>query len=214
VTGSFTPPNNTLLVACVELDCAEAQTITVTGGGLTWDPKVKRGQAETPTDGQCEIVTAFCATGAPMTVTARRVGTTSSSGRVSQKVYVVTVVDPITPVETVGADNEGGSTANIVDTTSLTPVLSGLLIAADWEGTLASAFDASSNLTQNTAGYAGAGSVCDGYRACDSNVPVSGNLDAAGGTAAHHKWCAILVREDLEPEPAQVYPFAITQRVG
>lgn len=201
VSASFTAPTDALLVVCVELDTADsgtpAATVTVSdSGGLTWTPQVERNGNETATGGYTGIFTARTTSATARTVTvARTYVSGSATNRVSAKVYVALGADVDgTPVDTVGANNEGGASTNNLTTTSITPGANGLMFAADcdWNqrGTMTS-----SDLTLDTADYAGAISVADGYKAVTLGVATGANFNAGGSAAAQHKWCQIIVRE-------------------
>jgi hypothetical protein len=199
VSGSFTPANTTLLVCFVEYDTHPAGdsgiTYTPSGGGLSWTQRVERTGIETATAGGSAIWTAPVSTGASMTITVTRGGgTAGGTGRVSARALVLAGYDQATPVDTVTASNEGGSGTNNLTTTSVTPGATGLLCAADTEWNALGAFEASSDLTQDTAHYAGAVSVSDGYKTCTNGVGVTANLNAAGTGTPQHKWCQIVVR--------------------
>jgi hypothetical protein len=176
-SASFTAPADALLVACVNLDGNSGGsdpfgTLTVSDtGGLTWTERVRRAEAETTDGGAAVILTARTTTSASRTVTiARGLDGGANNKRAACKLYVLTGVDVDgTPVDSVGANNEGGSGTNNLTTGSVTPGASGLLIACttDWNqlGTLTS-----TDLTLDTADYAGQISVASGYKTCTSGV--------------------------------------------
>lgn len=203
-SAAFTAPANALLVLAVQYDTRDnwsSGTRTAQdSGGLTWTVQVERLGNETTAGGASGIWTARTTSSVSRTVSFV-LGTASPStgwgtGRVSAKLYVLTAVDVDgTPVDTVGAANENGSTTNNINTTSVTPGANGLLFCSDADWNALGAFEASSDLTQDTAHYAGELSVCSGYRTCTSGVGVTGNLNASGTSAAQHKWCQIVVRE-------------------
>lgn len=206
-SASFTAPADALLVLCGEVDSNDgagarpvAADLTASdSGGLSWTQQVARAGNEAAANGMSAIFTARTTSEVARTVSL--VGgvitaTDWGTGRASAKLYVLTGVDVDgTPVDTVGASNEGGSTANSLVTTSVTPGANGLLIAADTDWNALGTYDASADLTQDTAHYTGAISVCDGYKACTSGVGVTANLNAGGTSEAQHKWCQIVVRE-------------------
>jgi len=197
VSASFTAPTDALLVACVSGDGigTDAAVITMSdSGGLAWTLRVARTWSETTDGGYSGIYTARTTSSTSRTVTM-----TASAGisakRYSIKLYVLTGVDVGgTPVDTVGANNEGGSTTNNLTTTSITPGANGLLICCDTDWNQLGVYT-SSDLTIDTADYAGAISVCSGYKTCTSGAGVTGNLNAGGTGAAQHKWCQVTVRE-------------------
>jgi hypothetical protein len=198
-SASFTAPANALLVVCVEADCVDGtdDTFTVTdSGGLTWTKRVERDGGESATGGYSGIHTARTTSAVARTVRATRTEATAFSGRISATCRVLTGADVDgTPFDAVTGSNEGGSTTNNLTTTSVTPGANGLLIVADCDFSASGAFEASSNLTQDTTTYATAVSVCDGYRTCTSGVALTANLNAFGSGGVAHKWCQLIVRE-------------------
>ena len=199
-SASFTAPTDALLIACVNADGAddtEGGTVAFSdSGGLTWTTRVMRGYSETAAGGYSGIFTARTTSSVARTATVTRNGGIGAAKRFSVKLYVLTGVDVDgTPVDTVGASNEGGSATNNLTTSSITPGANGLLVCADTDWNALGAYAASSDLTQDTAHYTGEISVCSGYKTCTSGVGVTGNLNAAGTSAAQHKWCQVTVRE-------------------
>lgn len=204
VSATFTPPDNSFLVVCAQVDTtsggSETGSVTVSGGGLTWTQRVERTGTEASSGGASSIHTARVTTGSLMTVTVTRTAATGSGGRISAKCRVLTNVDVDgTPVDAVGANNEGGDGANNINTTSLTPGADGMLVAADCDWTVGAgtntAFEAPSDgSTQDTTAYSGEIAVCDGTKLGTSGVPISMNFNAGGTGSASHKWCQIFVR--------------------
>lgn len=165
-------------------------------GGLTWTEQVTRTIDESIDGGAASIWTARTTSSTARTVDWVPTWSGVGAQRLSAKLYVLTGVDVDgTPVDTVGANNEGGSTTNNLTTSSITPGANGFLICADTDWNQLGVFDSSSDLTQDTADYTGQISVCSGYKTTLSGVGVTGNLNAAGSSAARHKWCQITVRE-------------------
>ena len=208
-SASFTAPADALLVACVSHDGDTGGggnnfgTCTVSdSGGLTWTQRVARLESEATDGGAALIFTARTTSAVSRTVTAARSAGGSQSKRASVKLYVLTGVDVDgTPVDAVTASNEGGSSTNNLNTTSVTPGGTGLLVCCDCDWNALGLFQTSSNLTGDTAHYAGEISVYSGYRTCTSGVGVSGNLNAAGTSTAQHKWCQVVVREAAAAPP-------------
>lgn len=202
-SASFTAPANALLVCCISCDGSSADggggtLLTATPsdtGTLTWTKQVERTWIETTDGAQSAIWTARTTSAVSRTVSVTR--QSAGSGvvrRTSFKVYVLTGVDVDgTPVDTVGASNEGGSATNNLTTTSVTPGASGLLVVCDTDWNAAGNL-ASSDLTVDTTTFATEISVCSGYKTCTAGVGVTGNLDAGGAGAVQHKWCQIVVR--------------------
>jgi hypothetical protein len=202
-SASFTAPADAFLVACVVLDgdtTYDPFTYTAKfsdSGGLTWTLQVLRDNMETTEGGGSAIYTARTVSSVARTASFNPTwfANTGTSLQKSVKLYVLTGVDVDgTPVDTVGANNEGGSTTNSINTTSITPGANGLLIVNDCDWSSSGAYQSSSDLTQDTADFADI-SACSGYKTCTSGVGVTGNLNAAGTGAVQHKWCQITVRE-------------------
>lgn len=202
-SAAFTAPADALLVLCGQADTSSTGDGVLTGtdsGGLTWTTRIARTGTESTAGGNSVIATARTVSAVSRTVNlvGNDPGGTNKwgTGRASAKLYVLTGVDVDgTPVDTVGAGNEGFSSTNDMTTTSITPGANGLLIVSDCEWNALGDFEASSDLTQDSAHYASAISVCSGYKTCTSGVGVTGNLNANGSSAAHHKWCQVTVRE-------------------
>jgi hypothetical protein len=214
-SASFTAPANSLLVLCANLNDSDGSAITSAvsdSGGLTWTQQVARLSTETTAGAESSIWTAVQTTSAARTVTLQWSGTaTSPPRRISGKVYVVTGADLAgTPVDTVGASNEGGSLVNDMTTTAVTPGANGLLFVNDSEWQAGGVFDASSDLTQESQSWATEFSVCSGYKACVSGVAVTANLNGNTSAGVQHKWCQIVVR--AAAEGAQTYPDASVWR--
>lgn len=206
-SASFTNPADSLIVVTVQINTstpASAVVMSVSDsvdGTTGWTEQVRRDSNETTDGGFSSIWTAIRTSSDSRTITVTWTSGGGSSGtaannRISCKAYAVTGADiGGTPVDSVTAANEGGSTTNNLNTTNVTPGATGLLFASDTDWNALGVFDASSNLTQDSADDAGRCSFCSGYRTCSSGVAVSANLNAAGASAAQHKWCQIVVRE-------------------
>lgn len=207
-SAAFTAPANSLLVAMSQTDGTSGQTPSVvfsdTGGGLTWIKRVERTASETTAGGLSVIYTAEQVSSISRQVVATFTQGSGSTLRISAKVYVVTGADiGGTPVDTVGANNEGGSGTNNLTTTSITPGATGLLMVSDCDWNQQGVFDASSDLTEDSADYSGQISVDSGYKACTSGVGVTANLNAGGAGTPQHKWCQIVVRQAATAGDAQ-----------
>lgn len=220
-SAAFTAPTNAYLVLCVEADGDGTQlptTFTVAdSGGLTWTTRPERRGGEATAGGYAGIFTARTVSSVSRTVSVTRPGDGTSTLRVSAVAYVFTGVDVDgTPVDTVGANNEGGSATNNLSTTSLTPGATGVLVAAGTEYSAAGACTSSdlkgvdSIAGSSHAEYAGAIDVMDGWKVCTSGVGVTGNLDAAGAGAVQWKWVQLIVRE-AAAGGASVVPILMRQ---
>jgi hypothetical protein len=232
-SGTFTPPNGSFLVVCLEWDTAATGAkedfnfaITNSGTALTWTQQVVRTGLETTAGAGSGIYTAPMPTGAAISVTATKINDTGAAsigtGRISMKVYVVTGVDLAgTPVDSVTANNEGGSTTQALTLTSLTPAADGMQFVADTDWNVTGVIT-SSDLTLDHAEYTTPSSqidVADGYRTVTAGVPVASHI-TAGGAGPQHKWTQILVRSAVPtvlPGP-NVIPFprrmSIQQRMA
>lgn len=216
VSASFTAPTDALLVMTAQYDTTSGWTggtrTASDSGGLTWTTQVERIGNETTAGAGSGIWTARTTSSTSRTATFA-LGTASPGGgnhwgsaRVSCKLYVLTGVDVDgTPVDTVGASNEGGSTTNNLNTTNVTPGANGLLVASNSEWNVLGVMT-SSNLTIDSANYTSAISVASGYRTCSSGVALSANFDSPPGTP-QHKWCQIVVREAAAVGTTRGMPF-------
>jgi hypothetical protein len=196
-SASFTAPANSLIVLISMGDSSGSTDTTITpsltvGSALTWILQVARNGSETAVNGTTHIHTAVATTSEARTV---RVTSSNDTQRRACKIYVITgATIGGTYVDTVGANNEGGSITNDLTTSSITPSADGLLIVGDtdWQalGELTS-----SDLTLTTANYEGAISVACGYKTTTSGVGVTANLNAFGGGTddAQHKWAQITI---------------------
>jgi hypothetical protein len=206
--GTFTPPNNSFIVVCIEADTFNSSVdgrdnftfaITNSGTALTWTMRVERTGQETTAGGAVHIFTAPMVTGAAISVTATKSGASGAasngSGRISMKVRVWTGVDiGGTPVDSVTASNEGtGTTQTDQAFTALTPGANGVLIVAATEWNTKGAVS-SSDLTIDHAEYALQIDVADGYKTVTSGVSATGHM-TAGAAGPQWKWAQIIVRE-------------------
>jgi hypothetical protein len=199
-SASFTAPTDAYLTICVQYDggnSANVGTVTASdSGGLTWTKQVEHEADEATLGGGSAIFTARTTSSVSRTVSINRTGGASGDLQFSAKCYVWTGVDVNgTPIDSITANNEGGSLTNNINTTSLTPGATGVLLVSDTDWAASGVFEASSDLTQDTATYGSAISACSGYKTCTSGVGVTGNLNAAGSAAAQHKWTQIIIRQ-------------------
>jgi hypothetical protein len=216
-SGSFTAPADALLWLSVEADSAGSEAFTLNAadsGGLTWTKQVERTAAETTAGAASAVFTARTTSAVSRTVQASRSADSASTRQISAKVRVLTGVDVNgTPVDTVGANNEGGATATPATTSSLTPGATGILgvACADWnvKGPLSS-----SNLTVDAADHGTNLSVMDGWRVSSNGVGITANLTASL-SGPQFKWTQITVREAvtaalsvLARPQSRPFPFA------
>lgn len=200
-TGSFTPPNTSLLLALVQTDTegnVPDGTITLTCSSsptLTWTNIVQRDPSESSNNGYAGACYALVTTGQSTTVTVTMGGTAleaNGTRDVTVKVYVVTGHDTADPI---GASGEGESDTNAITPTIYTSTVAnsrGFGAATDWQqlGT------PSSTDTGDTFDLAGDISGLSAYKAADtgaSSTAVSMNFDAAGTSAAEWNWIGVEV---------------------
>lgn len=96
-TASFTPPDSTLLVACIARFATSTVTMSNSGTALTWTLKADNSNSR--------VYTAPLTTSQSMTVTFSQVSSTA----LGMKVYAVTGADLTTPI---GATGTGTSTSD------------------------------------------------------------------------------------------------------
>lgn len=206
-SASFTAPSGALLVLAAQYDTttswASGSRTASDSGGLTWTPGPERLGNESTAGGGSGIWWATTVSAVARTVTFALGAATGGASpwgttRTSCKLYVLTGVDVGgTPVMAFGANNEGGTNTDPMNTTSLTPDANGVMVvsACDWNVT---GLATSSNLTlasgPDTATYASAISVFSGLQACSNGVGLTGNINAAGA-GPQWKWTQIIVRE-------------------
>lgn len=199
--GAFTAPNAALLACLVAYDTTNAATtatLTCTDStGDTWTKQVERTGAEATAGGASIIFTDITTSSVSRTITIAETGTgfAGSTHRKFGVIYVMTGADTTgTPVDTVGAGNEGGSATNNLTTTSITAGAAGQLLAtgAEWNALGA---PTSSDLTGSAFHQATELSGFTGHKTVSSGAGVTGNLDASGAAAAQWKWCQIIARD-------------------
>ncbi len=195
-SASFTPPAGAMLVVCVNsdtLNIVDTQTSVVSDTqGESWSQRAARqpNEGSSGLGGFSAIHVAIATASVARTVSVSLTGVDTSTRRVSAKVYVLTSQHA---TQTGAANGEGSSTTN-----SITPALftstnaDGLAIVCDTDWQANGTFT-SSDLTVDTAHYAGEISVMSGYKTISSVASISGNMDASGAGAAEHAWCAIEV---------------------
>jgi hypothetical protein len=161
VSSTFTPPDNSLLVVCANMDESPGpNALTASGGGWTWTQRVVRGQADSA-EGYAAIYTAPVGTGASMAVTLSRGSTGDGAGRrASAKVYIVTGQH----ASPIGNNNEADWTTN-PQSLSLTAAGAGRLFGCgtDWSQTGVPV----STDVEDGADYSGAISVVSAYKSAD-----------------------------------------------
>lgn len=200
VTASFTPPNNSLLVACIEFDTQlDSTTTTVTmsstiSGLGTWSKGSESQASSTGQGGFATIYWALLTTSASGTVTASLSfpswsATNTVRGRL--KVWVITGHDLTTP-NGAKLDNKTATTNNLTTTayTSTAANTLGFVAGNEWQ---ARGTPTSSDLTSSDPfDAAGIDSGISGNKAVvSSGSSVTFNLDAAGTSVAAWNYCTL-----------------------
>lgn len=201
-TASFTPPNTSLLVACVEWDtqftndnptCTMSSTISGLG---SWTQPAKAVPVTTGQGGSAFISWALLTTSASGTVTATMAFASWNAGNVVRgrlKVWVITGHDTTTPNGT--ATSNKTSTTNNLTTAAYTSSAAntfGIVAGNEWN---ALGSPTSSDLTSSDPfDAAGIDSGISGLKAVvSSGSSVTFNLDAAGSSAAAWNYCTFEV---------------------
>ncbi len=209
-TASFSPPANTLLVACVFVENTTDTAITLsnTGTALTWTERRRRTTAEAGVNaGQIAIYTApNVSAQAGITVTASVASVTSNA---AIKVYVLTGADLTTPV---GDSGEGSSTTNNDTVAAYTSTVNnsrGICAAQDWLalGTPSSTDDEETFSNGALSGMA----VTKSANTTPSGSSVTFNLDAAGTSTPRWLWVAVEIKpgtQDATVSPGSVDALA------
>lgn len=200
-SSSFTPPNNSLIVLCVQADTEPGNsnadiTISVSGGSLTWTEQVQEDEGTNAAidasseGGHSGIWTAPVGTGASMTISVNRSAGTGGTNRITCKAYVVTGQN----ASPIGNTGKNISTTNDLTASIFTSSASNsfaFVSASDWSqlGT-----PVSSDLTEDAADYVGQISAISGYKDCGSSGAETANLDAGAGTP-FWVWTALEIKE-------------------
>lgn len=205
-TASFSPPANTLLVACVFVENSTDPAISIsnTGTSLTWTQRALRTTAEAGSNaGEVAIYTAPNTNSqSGITVTASITGVTSVA---AIKVYVLTGADLSTPV---GATGEGTSTTNNVTVNAYTSTVNnsrGICAAHDW---LALGAPSSTDDEETFSNGALSGmAITKSANTTPSSSSVTFNLDAAGTSTPRWQWVAVEIKpgtQDASIAPSPV----------
>lgn len=198
VSASFTPPDSTVLVACLISNGTSPNntgtpTFSCSGGSLTWTKRAERIDTDTgsPQEGGAAIYTAPVTTGASMTVTGGNGGTTDE--QIAVKVYALTGCDLASPV---GATGEGSSTTNNITPTAYTSTATGsraIGCASEWNalGAPVSTDDESSfHIAMAVSGTA----VIKAANSGASGSSITLNFDGFGTGGAAWNWCAVEIK--------------------
>lgn len=189
-SGSFTPPNNSIIVLCIDADWSTAasgtdRAFSVAGGGLTWNSRADSGQ----NNGGAAIWTAPVTSGASMTIQVTMTGQ-ATNYTTTAKAYQVTGQH----ASPIGNSTSGGSTTNSISP-SITAAGAGRLFGAGTEWNALGA--PTSTDTEDAAHFAGLISVMSAFKAADH---VSGsqsiNFDASGAGAADWRYALLEILAD------------------
>jgi hypothetical protein len=197
-SGTFTPPNNSVIVLAVSVDGSTASinpTVAVSGGSLTWTNRAEMDPGTAGANGgHASIWTAPVVTGASMSISVNRTSS-DATARVSCKAYLVTGHDTTTPT---GVTGSGHDTTNNATTAGVTSQTAGVIFyaATDWTGAGGGTTPpTSSDLTEDAASYSAQIDALAGYKTIASaGASVTANLDAAGTATAAWNWAAVEVR--------------------
>lgn len=221
-TASFTPPNSSLLVACVMGDTggttdAPTLAMTTTISGLGAWTTASQARPTTTGAGGCSFVAwALLTNSASGTVTATLSATGVGGGgngttRGRLKVWVITGHNTTTPNGT-AVSNKTSTTNNLTTTayTSSAANTFGIVSGNEWN---ALGSPTSSDLTSNDPWtVASANSGISGLKAVVSNgASVTFNLDAFGAAAAVWNYCSLEIVPAASATKAPA-PFHRSQR--
>lgn len=224
--AAFTAPTDTYLACLCAYDTSAtpgAVVMNLTDStGATWTKQVERTGAETTVGGASAIWTLRTVSAVARTITlaySTTVGSVAATMRKFAKIYVMTLVDVDgTPIDTVGANNEGGFTTNGAgggSTTSLTPGGTGveLVTGCEWS---ALGSPTSSNLTGTAYHQASAISGFIGRQVATSGAALTANLNAFGTTASNAQWkyCQVIIREAVAAAFLAQQPYQVRQAVN
>jgi hypothetical protein len=197
VTATFTPPDSSLLVACVMANGGASDTSIIlsnTGAPLVWTPRVERTYSESGTPGYAGLWTAPLVTGRSLTVAATKSISGLDDG-IGMKVYVITGHDITTPT---GAVAEGNSSSNVT-TPSYTSTANGsrgIACAGDWNA-LGSATSTDQYESWSTALYDGI-AVNKASNTATAGSTVDLNVDGFGTGGPLWNWVAL----EIDPSAA------------
>jgi hypothetical protein len=192
-SAAFTAPSGAVLVACLTADTQSntAETFSFSdSGGLTWTKRIQCDKANfaAVTGGHSAIWTATTVSAVSRTVSVRRTSTVAN--RISAKCYVVTG-QHASPFGATGSnwDTTNNVTAAIFTSTAANSFA--FVAATDWNQR---GSPVSSDLTEDSADYAGTISVTSGYKDCAATGAQTANLDAGGTSAAAWTWAALEIK--------------------
>jgi hypothetical protein len=200
-TASITPPNTSMLIACVAADSSgTTETLTLTmsstiSGLGAWTKVRERQPAEASQGGYAGIAWALLTTSASGTVTASLAnhGISTAGNRGYLKLYVLTGQNTTTPN---GTSNEGNSTTNNLTTGSVTTSAANSWVfgcGSEWQ---ALGSPTSSDLTFDAFHIASVMSGGSGYKnVASSGASATANLDASGASGANWNWVLFEVIE-------------------
>ena len=195
-TGSFTPPNNSLLLVPVEAtsnSSAPDITISVSGGGLSWTKITEQEGVSSSYGGHVSYWGALVTTGASMTIDITRTAGDGGVNGIVAKPLIITGHDTTTPW---AAKNKGNTTTNnpTLSLGNSAANNSRFFYAAFAEPDNGGAPTSTDTIDANT--YAGAADVAFCFKAADtavSGTAVSGNVDFAGTSSVGCTWASVEV---------------------
>ena len=196
-SASFTPPDNSCLVLCVNADSTNASDITIAVSDSlsgSWSNRVEMDLGTAGAEpGHASIWRRLVTTGASMTVSVQRSAGNGSTNRISCKLYIITGADTTEPAGATGKNHSATNNLSPTLYTSTADNSRAFYCGEDWNqnGT------PTSTDTEDGADYAGAISVLSAYKAADTataGTSVSGNLDAGGTGAAAWNWVAVEIK--------------------
>ena len=195
-TGSFTPPNNSLLLVPVEAtsnSSAPDITISVSGGGLSWTKITEQEGVSSSYGGHVSYWGALVTTGASMTIDITRTAGDGGVNGIVTKPLIITGHDTTTPW---AAKNKGNTTTNnpTLSLGNSAANNSRFFYAAFAEPDNGGAPTSTDTIDANT--YAGAADVAFCFKAADtavSGTAVSGNVDFAGTSSVGCTWASVEV---------------------
>lgn len=212
VTATFSPPADTLLVACVFALEGNAATITVANSGTprTWTQRARRDESDAGfQNGLAAIFTAPNSTA----LTNTTVTATTNFAGIGVKVYVLTGADLASPV---GATGEGSSTTNAITPNAYTSTVAGshgIACASELSdaGVPTSTDDEAAAYVIAT-GLAGMG-VTKAADTATAGTVVTFNFDASGTGAATWQWCAVEIKPGASDASAPLTTVTATTSV-
>lgn len=196
--ASGTPAVDSLAVVCVSSDTDDVSSATSlqvsdsVDGNTGWSELIHRDDTDSGGTGGCSAIwTKQFSSAASRTISLRRTTGNGGTNRLSFKAYIVTSEDTS---DFLGASGEGSSTTNNLTASIFTSEAANsyaFVAATDYNQR---GSPTSTDLTEDSADYAGAISVTSGYKDVGTAGAETANLDAGGSSAAAWTWVAIEVK--------------------